>query len=110
MPIYNAWIIRALIQRLRQPEMKPQRRFITVACAVLFLFLVWAFRHLFRQPTENDLERAALEVFAVICVLIFFLMVGAVIVRKRTSARWTTEEALRMGGQASDGRTLNGKE
>lgn len=110
MPIYNAWIIGALIRRLRQPEMKPQRRFIAIACVVLFLFLILAFRHLLGRPTESEFERAALEVFAAFGVLILFLIAGAVIVRKRTAARWTTEEALRMRGEAGDGRTSNDKE
>ena len=98
MPIFNGWIVRALAVRLRQPEMGPQRRFLLVVALVLALFLIGALWYLFQQPTNTDeaLERAAIKVFAAMGVLIALLMVAAVIVGKKTKARWTVEEALEM--------------
>jgi heme O synthase-like polyprenyltransferase len=96
MPIFNGWIIRALAVRLRQPEMGPQRRFMLVVALVLALFLIGALWYLFQQPDDNALERAAIKVFAAMGVLIALLITAAVIVGKKTKARWTVEEALEM--------------
>ena len=64
MPIFNGWIIRALAARLRQPGMRPQRRFLAAASLLMALFVTGAVIYLFRQPTEDAMERAALKVFA----------------------------------------------
>lgn len=96
MPISNGWIIRALAVRLRQPGMRPQRRFVIAVSLLMVLFVTGAVIYLFRQPTEDAMERAALKVFAVMSILIAILIATAVVVRKRTGASWSQEEALRM--------------
>jgi uncharacterized membrane protein len=99
MPISNGWIIRALAVRLRQPGMRPQRRFLAVVSLLLVLFVIGAVIYLFRQPTNDAMERAALHVFAVMGIFIAIIIAAAVVVRKRTSASWSQEEALRMTGE-----------
>lgn len=103
MPFDNWWIIRALAVRLSQPGMKTQRRFVALVALVLALFLAGACVYLFRQPDENALEAAALKVFAAAGALIAVLICLAVAVRKKTGARWATEEALEMAGERSPG-------
>lgn len=99
MPISNGWIIRALAVRLRQPGMRPQRRFMIAVSLLMVLFVTGAVIYLFRQPTEDAMERAALKVFAVMSILIAILIAAAVVVRKRTGASWSQEEALRMADE-----------
>lgn len=99
MPVVNGWIIRALAARLRQPGMRPQRRFLAVAAFVLAVFVTSSAVYLFRQPTEDATERAALKVFALMGVLIAALIIAAVVVRRRTAATWSHDEALRTAGQ-----------
>lgn len=99
MPISNAWIIRALAERLRQPGMRVQRRFVAVVSLLMVLFVIGAVIYLFRQPTEDAMEQAAIKVFAAMGILIAIVIAGAVVVRKRTAASWSEEEALRMAGQ-----------
>lgn len=96
MPVFNGWIIRALILRLRQPDMKPQRLFMLITATVLSIFVGGASVYLFRQPTEDALESAALKVFAAMGVLCAILISVAVVIRRRTEARWTTEEAMKL--------------
>lgn len=92
MNIYNGWIIREVVRQLRRPERRAQRRFMFGMCIVLAAFLWWAFAFLIRQETEADLERAAIFVFAMMGVFIAVGLVLAVVVRRKTGARWTTEE------------------
>jgi hypothetical protein len=99
MPISNGWIIRALAERLRQPGMRTQRRFVVAVGLLLVLFVIGAVIYLFRQPTNDAMEQAALKVFAAMGVLIAIVIAAAVVVRKRTSASWSQEEALRMAGE-----------
>ena len=99
MPIVNGWIVRALAVRLRQPGMKMQRRFTLIVALILAVFVAGALVYLARQPTEDALENAALKVFAAMGVLIAILITVAVLVRKRTGAAWTTQEALEMAGE-----------
>ena len=99
----NWWIIRALVVRLSRPDMKTQRRFVALVGLVLALFLVGACVYLFRQPDDDALEAAALKVFAAAGALIAVLVCLAVVVRRRTGARWTTEEALEMAGRRRQG-------
>jgi cytochrome bd-type quinol oxidase subunit 2 len=96
MPIFNGWIIRALAVRLRQPGMRLQRRLMVAVSFLMALFLIWALIYIFRQPTEDAMEWAALRVFAVLGIFIAILIAAAVVVRTRTSASWSQEEALRM--------------
>ena len=103
MPIYNLWIIRALIVRLRQPDMRRQRHFVIAASLLMTLFVIGALVYLFRQPTEDAMEQAALKVFAVMGILIAILIGAAVVVRKRTGASWPQEEALRMADEGRAG-------
>ena len=109
MPIYNGWIIRALAVRLRQPGMQTQRRFVVAISLVLALFVIGALFHLFRQPTEEAMGRAAVEVFAVMGMLIAVVIAAAVAVRKRTGARWSDEEALKMAGERRKGQQPRGR-
>ena len=104
MPVYDGWIIRALAVRLRQPGMRTQRRFVAAIGLVLALFVIGALFHLFRQPTEGAMERAAVEVFAVMGTLIAVAVAAAVVVRRRTGARWSDEEALKMAGERQERR------
>lgn len=99
MAISNGWIIRALIQRLQQPGMKVQRRFVLGASLLLAIFLVGAIFYIFRQPTEDALEMAALKTFAALGLLIVILICAAIFVRKRTGAKWTTQQALEDGSR-----------
>ena len=99
MPIANGWIIRALAVRLSRPDMKTQRRFVALVGLLLALFVAAAVVYLFRQPDDDALEAAALKVFAAMGVLIAAIISLAVVVRRRTGARWTTEEALEMAGE-----------
>jgi predicted permease len=107
MPIYNLWIIRALIVRLRQPDMRRQRRFVIAASLLMTLFVIGALTYLFRQPTEDAMEQAALRVFAAMGILIAILIGAAVVVRKRTGASWPPEEALQMGHKRREGQPPN---
>ena len=100
----NGWIIRALAARLRQPGMRPQRRFLAAAGLLMALFVTGAVIYLFRQPTEGALEGAALKVFAAMGVFIAIAIAAAVVVRKRTGASWSREEALRMADERRGGR------
>lgn len=68
--------------------MKSQRRFVLIAAVVLALFLCGALLYLFRQPTNDAMESAALKVFAAFGVLIAVLITLAVLVRRKTAARW----------------------
>lgn len=99
MPIFNGWLIRALILRLRQPGMRPQRLSLLVMFIVLAVFIGGALFYLFQQPTEDALESAALKVFAAMGVLCAFLIFAAVVIRRKTEARWTTEEAMKLAGR-----------
>lgn len=101
MAIVNGWIVRALAVRLSQPGMKTQRRFTALACLVMALFVAGALVYLFRQPDEDALEAAALKVFAAAGALVAVLVCLAAVVRRKTGARWTTEEALEMAGEGS---------
>jgi uncharacterized membrane protein len=103
MPIFNSWLIRALAVRLRQPGMRPQRRFLVVVSVLLVLFLIGAVIYLFRQPTEDAFEQAALKVFAVLGIFIAILIAAAVVVRRRTSAVWPQAEALKMADERREG-------
>ena len=94
MPISSIRMIRALVARLRQPGMRTQRRFMVAVSLLLTLFLIGALIYLFRQPTDDAMERAALKVFAVAGVLIGGVIAAAVVVRKRTRASWPQEEAF----------------
>lgn len=96
---FNGWLIRALIKRLQQPGMRTARRFVLITSVVLVVFLAGALFYIFRQPTEDALEMAALKVFAVFGVLIVILICAAIFVRKRASARWTMREAQGIGHQ-----------
>jgi hypothetical protein len=73
-----------------------------VVSILLALFVIWALIYLFRQPTNDAMEQAALKVFALMGIFIAILIVAAVVVRKRTSATWSQEEALRMAGERQD--------
>ncbi|HWT03061.1 MAG TPA: hypothetical protein VN256_22615 [Pyrinomonadaceae bacterium] len=97
---YNNWIIRALVARLRQPGMRTQRRFVAATGLVLALFATGAAIYLFRQPTNDAMERAAIKVFAAMGVLILILIAAAVFIRKRTRASWSQEETLKMAGKS----------
>jgi uncharacterized membrane protein len=109
MPIYNARIIRALAVRLRQPGMQTQRRFVVAISLTLALFVIGALFHLFRQTTEDAMEQAAVEVFAVMGILIAIVIAAAVVVRKRTGASWSVEEALKMAGKRQEGQPPKGR-
>lgn len=104
MPISNGWIIRALAVRLRQPGMRPQGRFMVAVSLIMALFVIGALIYLFRQPTEDAMERAALRVFAVMGLLIAVLIAAAVVVRKRTRVKWSQEEAVQMADEGGEGR------
>jgi hypothetical protein len=93
MTTFNGWIIGALIKRLRQPGMRTARRFVLIKSLVLAIFLVGASFYIFRQPTEDALEMAALKVFAAFGVLIAILICIAVFIRRRTRARWTAQRS-----------------
>jgi flagellar biogenesis protein FliO len=99
MPISNGWIIRELVVRLRQPGMQPQRRFMVAVSLLMVLFVIGAVIYLFRQPTDDAMEQAAIKVFAVMGILIAIVIAAAVVVRKRTGVRWSQDEALRMAGE-----------
>ncbi|HYO63009.1 MAG TPA: hypothetical protein VER08_05065 [Pyrinomonadaceae bacterium] len=83
MPFENLWLIRALVARLREPDMGAQRRFMAVACVALVLFLIGALTYLLRQPNDSALESAALRVFAAMGALIAVLVTAAVYVGRR---------------------------
>lgn len=104
MLISNGWIIRALAARLRQPGMRPQRRFMVAVSLLMALVVLGAVTYLFRQPTEDAMERAALKVFAAMGIFIAIAIAAAVVVRKRTGASWSREEALRMTDERRGGR------
>lgn len=106
---YHGWIIRALAVRLRQPGMQTQRRFVVAIGIVVAFFVFGALFHLFRQPTEDAMERAAVEVFAVMGVLIAVVIAVAVVVRKRTGASWSVSEALKMAGKRQEGQQPKGR-
>ncbi len=98
MLFHHTWVIRALIVRLRQPGMSVQRRFLAVLTLVLVLFLVAALVHLFKQPNDTAMERAALEVFAALGVLIGGAVACAIVIRKKTGTAWSDEHALEAAG------------
>lgn len=98
MLFHHTWVIRALIVRLRQPGMRVQRRFVTILGLVLVLFLVAALVHLLKQPNDTALEHAALEVFAALGVFTGAAIVCAVVIRKKTGASWSDEDALEAAG------------
>ena len=102
MSVYNGWMIRALFVRMRQPGMQTQRRFVVAVGLLLALFVIGALFYLFRQPTEGAMERAVVEVFAVMSLLIAVAIAAAVVVRKRTGASWSVEEALKMAGERKE--------
>lgn len=104
MPISNIWILRALAVRLRQPGMRPQRRFVAATSLLMALFVAGAVIYLLRQPTEDALEHASLRVFAAMGVLIVILIASAVVVRKRTGVTWSQEEALRAADEGREGK------
>ena len=106
---YHGWIVRALLVRYRQPNMKPQRRFMAVVAVILTAFLIGATLYLFRQPPGTAMEVAALHIFLALGILIAILVAVAVVVAKRTSARWSYEEALTMAGLKDD-QTPGGQE
>jgi hypothetical protein len=99
MPIPDIWIIRALVARLRQPGMRAQRRLVIIVGSLMALFFIGAMVYLFRQPTEDAFEQAALRVFVVMFVFIAILIAAAIVVRKRTGASWSQEEALEMADE-----------
>lgn len=109
MSMYNGWIIRALAVRLRQPGMQTQRRFVVALSLLLALFVIGALFHLFRQPTEGAMERAALEVFAVMGLIIAVAIAAAVVIRKRTGVSWSVEEAMKMAGERQEGQQPRGR-
>jgi hypothetical protein len=82
---------------------------VAVIGLLLALFVIGALLHLFRQPTEAALERAAFEIFVVMGLLIAIVITAAIIVRKRTGATWSNEEALRMAGERQEGRLPKGR-
>ena len=86
--------------------MKTQRRFVALVGLVLALFVAGACVYLFRQPDDAALESAALKVFAAMGALIAVAVCLAVVVRRKTGARWTTRQALEMAGDR-DGRAEN---
>ena len=99
MPIFNGWIIRAVVLRLRQPDMKVQRRFALILGIALAAFLVGALIYLFQQQTSGDENSAAIIIFAAMGVLITIMMIIAYIIRRKTGADqnpWGTKEALGM--------------
>ncbi len=98
MLFHHTWVIRALMVRLRQPGMCVQRRFLAILGFVLVLFLVAALVHLLKQPTDTAMERAALEVFAAMGVLLGGAMACAIVIRKKTGASWSDEDALKAAG------------
>jgi len=79
--------------------MKTQRLYLLVMSIVLAVFVGGALVYLFQQPTEDALERAALKVFAAMGVLCAILTSVAVVIRRKTGARWTTEEAVQLAGR-----------
>lgn len=87
---YNLWIIRAVIGQLRRPDRGAQRRFMLGAGIALATFLCWAFVYLSQQATEQDLEQAALTVFAAMGLLVVVIIGVAFVVRRKTRARWET--------------------
>ena len=106
---YNNWVIRALAARLRQPGMRPQRRFMMVVVCLTAILFAGALVYLFRQPTEEAMETAAIKVFALAGVFIAVVIGAAIIVRKRTGARWSHEEALKMAGESPEVREPKGR-
>jgi len=100
--MYNSWIIRALAVRLRQPGMRTQRRFVAAVGLGLALFVLGALFHLFRQPTDDAMGRAAIEVFALMGILVAVVIAAAVVIRRRTDASWSVEEALEMAGERQE--------
>lgn len=96
-------LIRALIARLRQPGMRPQRRFMAAVSLLLALFVIGAVVYLFRQPTPDAMEQAALKVFAVMGIFIAIIIAAAVVLRRRTSASWTQEDAFKLAGEKREG-------
>ncbi len=110
MLFHHTWVIRALIVRLRQPDMGLQRRFLAILALVLVVFLVAALIHLFRQPNDTAMERAALEIFAAMGVLVGGAVACAIVIRKKTGASWSDADALEAAGlepkqQSSRGQT-----
>ena len=109
MSMYNGWIIRALAVRLRQPGMRTQRRVVAAIGLGLALFVLGALFHLFRQPTDDAMERAAVEVFALMGILIAVVIAAAVVIRRRTDASWPVEEALEMAGERQEEQPPRGR-
>lgn len=102
MPIHNTWIIRALAARLRQPTVRPQRRFMVAISLLIALFVLGTLIYLFRQPTEDAMERAAIKVFAVMGIFTAIVIAAAVVVRKKTGVSWSRDEALKMAGETRE--------
>ena len=67
--------------------MRVQRRFVLITSLVLAVFLVGAFFYIFRQPTEDALEMAALKTFAALGLLIVIFICLAIFIRKKTGAK-----------------------
>jgi hypothetical protein len=101
MPVSGSWIIRVLAVRLRQPGMRSQRRFMVAVSLLTALLVIVAVIYLFRQPTEEAMERAALKVLLVAGIFITVVVAAAVVVRKRTGASWPQEEALQMADETA---------
>jgi hypothetical protein len=98
---HHAWVVRALIVRLREPGMRLQKRFLALLGLVFVLFLIAALVHLFKQPNDTAMERAALELLAATGVLITVAIACAIIIRKKTGSCWSDEEALKAAGLES---------
>ncbi len=109
MLFHHTWVIRALMVRLRQPGMCVQRRFLAILGLVLVLFLVAALVHLFKQPDDSAMERAALEIFAALGVLVIGAMACAIVIRKKTGASWSDEDALKAAGLDSKQKPSSGQ-
>jgi ABC-type thiamin/hydroxymethylpyrimidine transport system permease subunit len=95
MLFHHAWVVRALVVHLREPGMRLQRRFLALLGLVFVVFVSAALVYLFRQPNDTVMERAALEILAAMGMLIMVAIVCAMIIRKKTGARWSDEDALK---------------
>ena len=88
MPIFDGWIIRAVADRLRQPEMRTQRRFMIMFTVLMVLVVLGSLYYLYIQTTEDAIDQAAVHVLIAMGVMIAILIIGAIVIRKRTNARW----------------------
>lgn len=108
MPVFNRWLIPALRLRLRQPDMRVQRRAVAAMSAVIVLFLAGSAVYIARQP-PHAMEAAALRVLAATLVLGVLLVAAAYAVRRATNpAPWGFEEAMRLLEEERRRRAKNG--